>query len=193
MTAGNRPSAGKGKPSKLWKLADGQPVPIVTPSPAPVTPTPAVIPPTVPTEPVIVPAAESPKLLSESTETAKVEAKPDTTPTVEIPLVVEVLKVEPTGITPSVKVKIDPVVEVKKIVEDARTLKETCPICNHPLLAINDATGIMVWCPQPSEICPSAENPFGHGKTEQEAYFKLIERWTRKSSIVSVGSNRLQS
>ena len=145
--------------------------------------TPAVV--VVPTEPIIIVHENEPKLLPESTETK-----------IETPVVVEVLKVEPNGVvTPSAEIDCRPplpVVEVQKIVEDARTLEETCPICGHPLVASNDATGVMVWCHQPSNICPSAENPFGHGRNEREAYETLVEKWTRKSSIISIGSSRIK-
>jgi len=193
VAAGSRPQPGKGKPTGLWRLATSkaQPVPVVTviitPEPAiPATPpTPAVTPAVVvPTEAIIVPTNE-PKLLPESTETK-----------IETPVVVEVLKVEPNGVvTPSAEIDCRPplpVVEVQKIVEDAQTLTETCPVCGHPLVAAKDATGVMVWCHQPSEICPSSENPFGHGKDEKEAYLVLVDKFSRRNSIVSIGSSRIK-
>jgi len=160
VSAGTR-SKGKGKPSKLWKVADGQPVPVVSPAPVvpPVVPTPAVVKivpvqsniPVPPPEPVvklekIQPSAPPPTLVVETVEVAKV--------------------------VPEI-----PVQMVQNIVKDVATLEQVCPICKNPLYSINDATGVMVWCSQPINICPSTENPSGHGRNVKDAYEVLCEKF----------------
>ena len=210
-SAGTRPSTGKGKPSKLWRLstpsqsvpAVATPTPAVAPAPVVTTP-PAPAPVIVPTEAIVVPANEPPPVV---VPTPVIEPPPIVTPVaeppvavetpvvatapVETPVTVEVLRIEAPAANPMPEVKIDPVAEAKQIVETARTLTEVCPICGKPLLANEDGTGVIVWCGQSREICPSAEAPFGHAKTEKEAYEKLMDRWTRKSRVVSVGSERI--
>ena len=221
IQVGERPQENgrKGKPNKLWRLVTpGQSVTTpVAATPAPVATPPAPAPVVVSTEPVVVPANEPPKLLAEPTEIKSAEPAQSVQPVEVIPVAtppatspvavaepapivaetvpaptetsvtVEVLRVEAPATNPTPEV-----VKPEPAPKDARTLTEVCPICKHPLLAIDDATGVMVWCGQPPEVCPSAENPFGHGATEKEAYYKLTEKWTRKSSVVSVGSERIQ-
>lgn len=177
VSAGTRPSAGKGKPSKLWKLATGQPIPVVAPTPSvPAPVTPPVVAPTVPTEAIVVPAAApAPVVVPEPVKLP--EATPAAAPVVEAPVVVEVLKIEAPKTEPATTT---PPVVVERVVKDARTITEVCPICGKPLSAINDATGVMVWCAQPPEICSSAENPYGHGDSDKKAYEKLCEKFDRQ-------------
>jgi hypothetical protein len=175
VSAGTRASAGKGKPSKLWKLATGQPVPVVAvvaDVPKPVAP---VIAATIPTEAVVVPAAQ-PAPVVEAPKLPEAAPAVAPTPTPEPPVeavTVEVVRVEPTTPAPEVKPAND-------VVKDARTLTETCPLCGKPLLAIDDATGVMVWCAQSPEVCSANEAPFGHGKNDKDGYEILMQKWDRK-------------
>jgi hypothetical protein len=125
-----------------------------------VTPPAPVVMVTEPIEIVSVPADSVPAVVLPQTEPA---VPPVVKPVVEQSITVEVIKVEP--------------VEVKSTVANARTLTQVCPVCKNPLLAIDDATGIQVWCNQPKEICDVAENPSGHGNTEKNAYEILCEKW----------------
>jgi hypothetical protein len=181
VSAGTRPSAGKGKPSKLWKLATGQPVPVA----AVTAPTPATAP--APTEAIVVPAAQPAPVVEAPKQPEPVAVEPvklpeaapavAPTPTPEPPVeavTVEVVRVEPTA-TPAPEVK-----PANDVVKDARTLTETCPLCGKPLLAIDDATGVMVWCAQGPEVCSPNEAPFGHGKDDKAGYEVLMDKWTRK-------------
>ena len=128
VSAGTRASAGKGKPSKLWKLATGQPVPVVAvvaDVPKPVAP---VIAATIPTEAVVVPAAqpapvvEAPKLP---------EVTPAVAPTPAPESSVEAVTVEVVRVEPAPEAEIKPPT-VNDVVKDARTLTEKCPICGNP-------------------------------------------------------------
>jgi hypothetical protein len=196
VSAGTRPSAGKGKPSKLWKLNPNptQPVPVaaVAPAPAATAPAPVTSPaPVVPTEAVVVPAAQP---------TPVVEAPKAPEPIVAEPVIAEPAKLPeatpaaapieqaPETVTVEV-VRVEPAPEVKPanndIIKDSRILAEKCPMCGNPLRAIDDATGVMVWCPQGPDVCGPNEAPFGHAKTEREAYEKLVERWTPKTHSVA--------
>ena len=191
VSAGTRTTAGKGKPSKLWKLNPNYVAPTVATTPAAPVTTPAPV--VVPTEPVVVPAVAPTPEVTVSVATVSVatvpeptpaplpEATPATAPVVEAPVIVEVLKIEPpVETTPTVpEVKSDSTVQ-KSDQSQWRTLKEVCPICKHPLSAIDDATGVMVWCGQPPEVCVSAENPYGHGNNDRTAYEKLCEKFDRQ-------------
>jgi hypothetical protein len=179
VSAGNRASAGKGKPSKLWRLATGQPVPVAAVvSPAPATAPAAVVPPVVvPTEAVVVPAVqpapviEAPKLPEVTPAVAPTPAATESS--------VEAVTVEVVRVEPAPEAEIKPPT-VNDVVKDARTLTEKCPICGNPLLAVDDATGVMVWCAQSPEVCSANEAPFGHGKNDKEGYETLMDKWTRK-------------
>ena len=181
ISAGTRASAGKGKPSKLWRVNPNPPTPSTTPVvaavPAAVPTAPAaVVPSTVPTEPIIVPAVAPTPAPEVKLPEAAPAAAPVTEPSAES-VTVEVVRVE-TPAAPSTEIP----PTVNHTVKDARTLKETCPICGKPLMAVDDATGVTVWCNQTKEVCPSAENPFGHADNDEKAYKILLDKWTRKTS-----------
>jgi hypothetical protein len=181
VSAGTRPSAGKGKPSKLWKLNPNptQPVPVaVVTTPAPEVTAPAIV---APTEAVVVPAVQpaevKPEPVVETPKAVEPAKLPEVTPA-PVTATVEVIHVEPAS-----EVKPLPVVAPKNIVKDARQLTEKCPICGNPLYAVNDATGVTVWCAQGPEVCCLNEAPFGHGDTDRKAYEILIDKWTRKTGV----------
>ena len=199
VSAGNRASAGKGKPSKLWKVNPNPTVPVaVSPTPAapsavPVT-TPAATPTSaevVPTEPIVVPAAApavpttpppAPAVKVQPTQLQDVAPATPPAPAEPVTATVEVLKIEaPAAPTTGTRRALFNVEggESNPATKDARVLTDTCPFCNHPLSAIDDATGTMVWCTQPLEICPSRENPFGHGKNEKDAVESLHDKWDK--------------
>ena len=193
VSAGTRPSAGKGKPSKLWRLATGQPVPVAavtspTPAAAPAETKPA---PVIPTEAVVVPAAQPAPVVEAPKQPEPVVAEPVATEPAKLPDVAPAAAPAPEAVTTVEVVRIEPAAEVKPVVAMAqtsdpsqwRTLKEVCPICKHPLSAIDDATGVMVWCSQGSEVCPSSESPFGHGKNEKEAFEVLSDKWSRLAKV----------
>lgn len=172
VSAGERKNPnGKGKPSRLWKLADGQPIPLL----------------------------EIPKAISDVVKVVKTSPPKLSLPKIPIPTkpkggVVEIgnaiLEVkepyQPAPIVaalvsePEVESEIIPVVVRKvNIIPEFRQLKDVCPICDKPLFAWNDSTGVMVQCNQPLEICPVHENCFGHGKNEKEAYHILCQKYQK--------------
>ena len=180
VLAGERPQADgrKGKPEKLWRLVAGQPVPVA----AVTAPTPATAPtevkptPVVPTEAVVVPAAQPAPVVEAPKQPEPVVAEPVIAEPAKLPETAPAVAPTPAAessvesVTVEV-VRIEPPSEVKPasdVIKDARTLTETCPLCGKPLLAINDATGVMVWCAQGPEVCSPNEAPFGHGKTDKD-------------------------
>ena len=189
ISAGNRPSSsGKGKPSKLWKVNPNPPSPVTVSAPAPV----AAVAPVVPTEPVVVPAVAPviptpevviPVEVTPVPEPAPaaapvVEAPVVETPAVEAPVIVEVARIEPA---PESK----PFTLPAEVLKDVRTISEVCPICKNPLSAMNDATGVIVWCGKSREICPTPENPFGHSNTDKNAYEILCDKWRHTTPAVA--------
>jgi hypothetical protein len=192
ISAGNRPSvSGKGKPSKLWKVNPNPPSPVTVSAPAPVA---AVAPAVVPTEPIVVPAVTpavpTPEAVAPVEVTPVPEPAPAAAPVVAAPVVeTPVPAVETTAIVEVVRIETTPpekpFVLPPEVLKDVRTLSEVCPICSHPLSAMNDATGVVVWCGQPKEICPLAENPYGHANTDKNAYEILIDKFTRKGTVAA--------
>ena len=164
--------------------------PVATPAPVEVVPTEAVIVPAAQPTPPPAPVVEAPKqpepVIAEpvAAEPAKLpEVAPAVAPAAPSTSPIEGSTVEVVRVEPTPAAEVNPPV-VNNTVKDVRTLTETCPICGHPLVAVDDATGVMVWCNQPKEICPSAENPFGHGDTDRKAYDILLDKWTRKTGGV---------
>lgn len=222
VTAGERASAGRGKPSKLWKLDPNWVAPVVpvvvapaTPAtpPAPVAPAPTAPAASAPEadENIVLPteeqiaAATAPVASPAPAPVAEVTPAPEVTATpavVETPAtVVETPAAEvAASIPPVVIAEVTPAPEVIPAVAEAaapevvtnivtptasaqvanaRTMKETCPVCKSPLFSIDDATGVMVWCGQSIEVCSSTENPYGHGRNEKEALEVLNQKWDR--------------
>lgn len=97
--------------------------------------------------------------------------------------VVVVAEVTPEPVIAAVEVA---AVKNEQVIPEGMTeLSEKCPICDHKLFSINDATGVMVWCAQPADICKSAENPAYHGKTAKEAAAGLIQRFSKLAESVA--------
>lgn len=220
VTAGERASAGRGKPSKLWKLDPNWVAPVVPVAPA----TPATPPTPAPTTPAVTPpAASAPEASADdnvilpteeqiAAATAPVASAPEAVippvipaPEVTAPVVVvetpaaevaaeipPVAVVEVVPSLPAVEAAAEPVTNivaptpvVNSQVANAAVLKETCPVCKHPLLSINDATGVMVWCGQGIDVCSSTENPFGHGRNVKDAYETLKAKWDRAMGVTA--------
>lgn len=168
VSAGTR-STGKGKPTLLWKLAGGQPVPLVEV----VKPVVNIVKPVEVIEPTaIVGVVHFAKTGPKPKKQPEIESLPDIKP-VTVPI--EVVEVKPEVV--------EPVVDMGR---DVNTLTQVCPICKHSLFAMNDATGIMVWCGQPKEICNTNENPYAHSnrnrnvedsKTIEDAYETLCQKY----------------
>lgn len=189
LSAGERkPNGGKGKPSKLWKLNPNPPVPAATPAADS----------TAPSTPVVTPAAAStpaPEVAKEPTDSVPTEpvvvpaVAPATPPVVETPVVETAPAVEP-----EVNVQLVTVVEVNptpepetasEVVASNEAQKEgafplaghNCPKCKSQLWAVKDATGFMVWCDRPLDVCSTTEAPSGHGSTVKNALQALNDKW----------------
>lgn len=159
VSAGER--RGKGKPSKLWRLATGQPVPLPTPTVKVVIPEKVVTVQVNKTEIVSVPETSVPKVeLPQNQPVATVAMLTADVP-VEEPATVEMM-------IPSKKVMVE---------DDTHEIGLKCPICQHKLWAKSTETGTVVWCCQTIQVCKATENPFGHGKNELAAYGSLCEKF----------------
>lgn len=135
VVCGSRSSGGRGKPSKLYKVVNGN--------------TPVVIP-------------------------TKVEVKSEVPPE---PVVTESV-VTATVTKPVVSKEADKKIDDVSVLPKKHLTNLTCPICHNKVYSWRTPTGIMVMCQQPIEICKSTENPFGHGRTEKDAYEIMVAKWT---------------
>ena len=193
IRAGERkPAGGKGKPSLLWTVNPNPPANVTVPTigaPAPVAqaaddnvvlPTEAQIEaaqaPLEPTVEAAVPAAPEPPKDEPPT------APPAATNAGEQTVTVEIARVEATP-----EVAQPPVIEpVTGIVEPViptipaeAAIDETCPACQHNLVARNDASGVMVGCNQPIAVCPTTERVEGHGSNLKGAIATLHDKWDK--------------
>jgi hypothetical protein len=193
-----KPAGGKGKPSLLWKVNPNPPanvtVPTIAPS-APVTqpadgnvvlPTEAQIEaaqaPLEPTVEAAAPAAPEPP----KDEPPTAGGTPEGVDTAEVgtaAVTVEVARVEVTP-TPANLPVIEPVAGIAEPVVTptipAETpIEETCPACQHNLVARTDATGVMVSCNQPIAICPTSERVEGHGTSIKAAIATVHDKWDK--------------
>ena len=199
-----KPAGGKGKPSLLWKVNPNPPANVTVPTIAPPVPVtqsadPNVVLPTeaqmeaaadavpvveaavVPAEPVIetavTPAAPEPPKDEPPTASPAATNADEQVVTVEIarveatPEVAELPEVEPVaGIA-------EPVVTPDIPAETP--IEEPCPACQHKLVTRNDATGVLVGCNQPAEICHTAERVEAHGNTIKSAIATLHDKWDK--------------
>jgi len=175
ISAGERPSAGRGKPSRLWEI---NPNPGTIPDP--IVPTP---------KPVKEQKIKTPKV--KAVVAFVPPAIAPTVPTMVIPPVIAIVPspiVEPTlaPITPASPppIVVINVVAKKEIAETPIpktdlpfTLQNECPICGKPMNAIKDATGYRVWCAQPIDVCWATENPFGHGTSVKQALEVINQKY----------------
>ncbi len=157
---------GKGKPSKLFQVAGPgvvaateptkviQTVAAVIPTPKPVKPAKPIVPTVTPTETLS--ATDTNVLVAVAAVTSEpeeVELEDVTVSEEELPIAREV---EPNVRTPE---------------------NMSCPICGKDCIAWDDATGVMVQCNQPIEVCSCCENPYGHGRNEKVAYEVLCQKY----------------
>jgi len=158
VSAGTRPNpSGKGKPSKIWKVADGQPVPLVD-------------------------KVEVVKV--EPVKTVVVSSLLPVTPVVAN-LITEVDKALPV-VKPSVApetVEVIEVVQPRPAVQNInRNITPTeflCPFCKNKLVSMETETGFRVWCPiNDFTICSCSENPYGHSNTIKNAFEILCQKYS---------------
>jgi hypothetical protein len=170
---GNK-STGKGKPSKYWKVADG-PVPLVDK-----------------VEVVKIESKPEPTLVVVTETAIVVEPLPSVSPTVapvEVHVYQDSGKLADVDIIDNVPVVNTPVERadeatavrtapvVRNLTCQVTELKQLCPICKHPMLSVNTATGVTVWCAQPKEICYPNENVYGHGRNINDAYETACDKF----------------
>ena len=169
-TPPTRKKSGKGKPELVWVLNPNYVAPVVSVNTtAPVVKVKKAIKPEVKAHV----EAEVKRLANQTPDVVEVvRIEPAVAPVVQVPTPAPVMNIEVKESTPAT----EPV--VVKQVEGAQVMKEKCPVCSSNLFSVNDATGVMVWCGQPTEICNVSESPSGHGKRASDAYETLMEKWT---------------
>jgi hypothetical protein len=156
VSAGTR-STGKGKPTSLWKVADGVPAPLV--------------------DKVVVATVISDKkgpadfaVLAEAimTTPSLPVVEPTVAPVVETVEVVEVIQ---------------PVPVVRNLTCQVTEIDEVCPFCSTKLLSVETSGGIKVWCPvNDLKVCQSSENPYGVGRNQKDAYEVLYDKFFKHRS-----------
>lgn len=152
ISAGLR--TGKGKPSKLWKVCEGTPVPVVDVVPA----TPKVlmvddVP--KPVAPALM-AAQAPELEHEIED-----VQPAAAP-------VEVVEVKVTLSEPKID-DLKPVSQPAVVVWEQSEFK--CPKCGTLMMWHSTPTGVRIECRvSDTRICPPYENVFGHSNNLKNAY-----------------------
>jgi hypothetical protein len=193
VSAGTR-STGKGKPTSLWKVADGVPVPLV----AKVTPAilaarrvdevkistqPKMKLPTIQNKPqsvapithgvigsVFVPAKPESTLAVVTETTIVVESLPVVVPT-EAPIVTETVEV------------IQPVPVVRNLTCQVTEIDAVCPFCQTKLLSVETSGGYKVWCPvNDLKVCSCSENPYGCANTVKNAVEILNDKFFKHRS-----------
>ena len=173
VSTGLRPNpSGKGKPSKIWKVADGQPVPLVDK---------VVVVKVIPTEPVpLVKISEQPKVTLPAPAIVAVQKALNEA-------VNELPPIEPTT-APVVEVlhtEIDTEPEVEQLSRNVQALtcqvveiEDVCPFCKTKLLSVKTDGGYKVWCSvNDFKICSSSENPYGCANTIKNAVEILNEKF----------------
>ena len=167
---GNK-STGKGKPSKYWKVADGQPVPLVdkvvvaTVVPAKPEPTLVIVTETLPSvAPTVAPIEVH--VYQDSGKLADVDII-DNVPVVNTP--VERADEATAVRSPSV---------VRNLTCQVTEIDEVCPFCSTKLLSVETSGGIKVWCPvNDLKICSCSENPYGVSNTIKNAVEVLHDKF----------------
>ena len=188
VSAGVRAS-GKGKPTGVWKVADGHT--IVTDATAAKQPAPRVKRETV--KPVVevvdVPKEELQKTLDAVSENqTKIVSSmfPVTDETKS--LIAEVDKALPSVVpttTPVVEVveEIQPVRMVRNLTCQVVEIEEKCPFCQTKLLSVETAEGVRVWCGvNDLKICSCSENPYGASNNIKNAIEILHDKFFKHRS-----------
>lgn len=144
---------GKGKPSQLYKVTGAVPVTVTK-----------------------VDEFQHGEKTVEVFDVKPVEEKIDRTVVSEVTQPVVVVDVTTDE---KIDEKIEQVVAAKAAVVNPELTqsKFLCPVCKQPLSTYTTATGVMVKCFQPIEVCSSTENPFGHSNNEKNAYEILVSKW----------------
>lgn len=153
---------GKGKPSKLFQVAG-----------------PDVVAATEPTKVIQTVAVVAPTPKPAKVETVKVEpVKTATVSATDTTALVAAVTSEPETELEEVVVEDEETVARREVEPNVRTPENMeCPICGKNCIAWDDATGVMVQCNQPIEVCGCCENPYGHGRNEKAAYEVLCQKY----------------
>lgn len=177
-------SGGKGKPSKYWKVADGQPVPLVDKvevvkvpevlnhrGPKAVKVKTAIVSSLLPVAPVIL------AIIAE-TDKALPSVVPTTSP-VDKPFEVEFNTPPEIVGGETIVENIQPVVQplTCQVIE----IEETCPFCHTKLLSVNNNGSVKVWCQvNDYKICSCSENPYGVSNNVKNAVEILHDKFKHR-------------
>ena len=155
VSAGTR-STGKGKPTSLWKVADGVPVPLVDK-----------------VEVVKIEPKPEPTLAVVTETAIVVEPLPVVVPT-EAPVVTETVEV--VEVAPPAPV-------VRNLTCQVTEIDEVCPFCSTKLLSVETSGGIKVWCPvNDLKVCSCSENPYGVSNNVKNAVEILNDKFFKHRS-----------
>lgn len=157
VQAGTR-SSGKGKPTLLWRVADGTTVPLVTEK---------------------VEVVKVAKVVKTPPPVVVVE---DVKPIVVVPEpvveVVQLMEIKTAAVPPATVVEpLTPAV-VQIITEDIQTTDKLCPFCKTPLLAVKRDGSVRLWCNvNDHTVCSCSENPYGVSNNINNAYEILCQKF----------------
>lgn len=165
---------GTGKPTGVWKVADGHTIVTDTTAQKPVTPKAVKVP---KPEVVAVPIDSIPKVVAKKITVTELPIVQPTVAPSAAPF-----EVEEGG--PAENTGGETIVEEKPIVQNLNTnevieVDYKCSICGTKCLAQNDNTGVMVWCPSRAEACYPHENPYGHGNNVKNAWETLCQKYKK--------------
>jgi hypothetical protein len=161
---------GIGKPTGIWKVADGKII-ITDTTLSSVKTTKMVKVKPVITTPVVVATVEQ-------------EVKPTELPTaVEMTNNTEILPVVEPAKAPELVETVEVVEVVQRPIVKCLTCEITetdflCPFCKNKLVSMETETGVRLWCRiNDFKICSCSENPYGHSNNIKNAYEILCQKY----------------
>jgi hypothetical protein len=169
VSAGTRSSSGKGKPTLLWKVADGQPVPLVE-------------------KVKVVVVKEIKPLVAHVTATVAKAFGMDKLPASLVNIIPddELSPVIPFTTAPVVMETIEEDVQpvmVRNLTCQVTEIDAVCPFCKTKLLSIDTARGVKVWCPvNDLTVCSCSENPYGCARNIKDAVEILHDKFFKHRS-----------
>ncbi len=174
VSAGERPnSSGKGKPSRIWKVADGVPVPIVTI-------------PAVQSEPrftripkLVVVAEATEATVAPIVEAKLASVKPATSPKPVQTEATEMDNLDALAEKRGLNEPAEPVIKpIRNLTGQVVQIEAVCPFCNTKLNSVEVETGVKVWCPiNDLSICSCSENPYGVANNVKNAVEILHDKF----------------
>ncbi len=177
---GNK-STGKGKPSKYWKVADGQPISLVDKVEV------------VRVKPVETEKTEMTNLdeLAEQRGLNKPAKTEIVSSLVSVADSTVALLAEVDKALPVVAPTVAPVVETVEVIQPVPVVRNltcqvteidaVCPFCQTKLLSVETSGGYKVWCPvNDLKVCSCSENPYGVSNNVKNAVEILNDKFKHR-------------